>query len=219
MNIAAIGTQEQTEELRKVLSPEHSFQAYESNKIFQINITPYDVVFDLEYDQRPEEEYYYTTVSGKTIFLSSAKIQLEEYIKIKHSNTLIGINALPTFLGRKKLEACSPFGPMPVELIKKLGWDDVMETGSRTGMVSPRIVCMIINEAFYTLQEGTATKEDIDKGMKLGTAYPYGPFEWCDKIGIRNVYEVLNAVWEDTRDERYRICSLLKTSYLKSLRK
>jgi 3-hydroxybutyryl-CoA dehydrogenase len=50
--------------------------------------------------------------------------------------------------------------------------------------------------------------------MKLGTAYPHGPFEWCDKIGIVNVYEILNAMAADTHDERYKICSLLKTEYL-----
>jgi 3-hydroxybutyryl-CoA dehydrogenase len=57
---------------------------------------------------------------------------------------------------------------------------------------------------------------DIDLGMKLGTAYPHGPFEWCDMIGIKHVYEVLNALYLDTHDDRYKICSLLKTEYLKS---
>ncbi len=84
----------------------------------------------------------------------------------------------------------------------------------RVGMVSPRVVCMIINEAYYTVQEGTASREDIDLGMKLGTAYPYGPFEWCEKIGVKNVYEVLEALYDDTKDERYKICPLLKKEYL-----
>jgi len=83
-------------------------------------------------------------------------------------------------------------------------------------MVTPRIIFMIINEACYTLQERTATIQDIDLGMKLGTNYPLGPFEWADKIGIKNVYETLLAVYEDTKDERYKICSLLKTMYLKN---
>lgn len=85
-------------------------------------------------------------------------------------------------------------------------------------MVTPRIVCMIINEAFYTVQEGTASKEDIDKSMKLGTNYPYGPFDWCSKIGIKNVFELLDAMYTDTREQRYKICPLLKTEYLESLR-
>jgi len=88
---------------------------------------------------------------------------------------------------------------------------------SRVGLVTPRVVFMIINEAYYTLQEGTASKEDIDAGMKLGTNYPYGPFEWAEKAGIQNVYETLHALYEDTREERYKICPLLKTAYLASL--
>jgi 3-hydroxybutyryl-CoA dehydrogenase len=73
---------------------------------------------------------------------------------------------------------------------------------------------MIINEAYYTVQEGTANRDDIDQAMKLGTNYPMGPFEWCKKIGITDVYETLEALYNDTHDERYKICSLLKHDYL-----
>ena len=65
-----------------------------------------------------------------------------------------------------------------------------------------------------TVQEGTATREDIDIGMKLGTNYPKGPFEWLNEIGIENVYKVLEAIYQDTKEERYKICPLLKEEYL-----
>ncbi|MEM9298321.1 MAG: 3-hydroxyacyl-CoA dehydrogenase family protein [Bacteroidota bacterium] len=91
---------------------------------------------------------------------------------------------------------------------------DYLEVADRVGMVTPRVIAMIINEAFYTLQEGTATKEDIDLGMKLGTNYPYGPFEWMEKIGVQNVYELLESLFEDTKDQRYKISPLLKRDYL-----
>lgn len=84
----------------------------------------------------------------------------------------------------------------------------------RVGMVTPRVISMIINEAFYTVQEGTATREAIDMAMKLGTNYPFGPFEWCQRIGIRHVYELLEVLYEDTKDERYKISALLKKEYL-----
>ena len=77
-----------------------------------------------------------------------------------------------------------------------------------------RIISMIINEAYYTVMEGTATKEDIDTGMKLGTNYPMGPFEWAGKWGIANIYELLEAMYLDSKDERYKICPLLKQEYL-----
>jgi 3-hydroxybutyryl-CoA dehydrogenase len=50
--------------------------------------------------------------------------------------------------------------------------------------------------------------------MKLGTNYPKGPFQWCQEAGIDNVYNTLNALWKDTRDERYKICPTLKTEWL-----
>jgi 3-hydroxybutyryl-CoA dehydrogenase len=75
---------------------------------------------------------------------------------------------------------------------------------------------MIINEACYTLQEGTASIQDIDKSMMLGTSYPRGPFEWANLIGVSRVYEGLEALWQDTHEERYKVCPLLKTMYLRS---
>jgi 3-hydroxybutyryl-CoA dehydrogenase len=99
------------------------------------------------------------------------------------------------------------------EILNEYG-ADVVFVNDRVGMVTPRVICMIINEAYYTLQEGTASKEDIDKGMKLGTNYPYGPFEWAEKIGLSEVYQLLHALWEDTHEERYKICPLLKKEML-----
>ncbi len=51
--------------------------------------------------------------------------------------------------------------------------------------------------------------------MKLGTSYPRGPFEWANLIGVSRVYEVLEAMWQDTHEERYKVCPLLKTMYLR----
>ncbi len=62
------------------------------------------------------------------------------------------------------------------------------------GFITARVVSMIINEAFFTLEEKVSTKEEIDTAMKLGTNYPYGPFEWSSIIGLKKVYELLTAL-------------------------
>lgn len=93
---------------------------------------------------------------------------------------------------------------------------DFLLVDDRIGLVTPRVICMIINEAYYTVQEGTASREDVDMAMKLGTNYPYGPFEWCNRIGIKHVYELIEALYDDTQDERYKICPLLKKEYLRA---
>ncbi len=59
------------------------------------------------------------------------------------------------------------------------------------GFITPRIISTIINEAYFTLDEKVSTKEEIDTAMKLGTNYPHGPFEWCNIIGLQNVYSLL----------------------------
>jgi 3-hydroxybutyryl-CoA dehydrogenase len=107
--------------------------------------------------------------------------------------------------------------PMNEAIVAKIC--DQLETDyafveDRVGMVTPRILCMIINEAYYTVMEKIASIEDINMAMKLGTKYPHGPFEFAERIGIKHVYELLEAVYEDTKDERYKICPLLKKKYL-----
>lgn len=69
------------------------------------------------------------------------------------------------------------------------------------GMISARVVAGIINEAWYTWGEKVSTREEIDTAMRLGTNYPFGPFEWGERIGLRNVAELLLAL--SKTDERY----------------
>ena len=214
MNIAAIGPPERLEELHSVISSAGlEFTRLESTK--NIGKAGYDVIFDLDFDDRPWSISDYQDLPSQAfVFLSSVKIQLEAVVPKSMWNKVAGINALPSFLKRKSLEYCMAEGEPDAGMIARLGWAESNRCASRVGLVSARVILMIINEAFYTLQEGTANKEDIDKGMKLGTAYPHGPFEWCRIIGIKNVYETLKALYDDTLDERYRICNLLKTEYI-----
>jgi 3-hydroxybutyryl-CoA dehydrogenase len=79
------------------------------------------------------------------------------------------------------------------------------------GMLAARAVAMIINEAFFGLGEGISSKEDIDIAMKLGTNYPFGPFEWAYKIGLDKVINLLTVLNET--DDRYAPApALLKAS-------
>ncbi|MFY0644036.1 MAG: 3-hydroxyacyl-CoA dehydrogenase [Bacteroidia bacterium] len=217
MNIAVKGQAIQIEELQAKLGAQFTLSPLKITEL-----SSYDVVFDLDFDDDPEHLESYGEQSDLLVVIGAVKVQLEELPAVLGRAlkcTLIGMNCLPTFINRSLVEVSVMSASNESKakaLAEKLGWE-LRFVNSRIGMVTPRIVCMIINEAFFTVQEGTATAEDIDLGMKLGTAYPKGPFEWCEQIGIINVYEVLNAMYEDTHDERYKICPALKTAYLKAM--
>lgn len=80
--------------------------------------------------------------------------------------------------------------------------------------VLPRIVCQVINECAFAFGEGVGSAEDIDLGMTLGMNYPRGPLVWAQEIGLEHVTATLEALWEEYREERYRMAPALRRSEL-----
>ncbi len=142
----------------------------------------------------------------------------KEYENGEFKGFLFGFCGLPTLLNRPLLELSlsnEADREKLAETCAALG-TDYRVVADRVGLVTPRVICQIINEACFTVQEGTATMQDVDLGMKLGTSYPRGPFAWANAIGVARVYAVLEAMWHDTHDERYKVCPLLKRQALRS---
>lgn len=219
MKILVVGDPKNQEEITAKFGEKHQIISFDDlTEITKEAFFEADVVFDFFIAEEPEALEFYEQRPDLTIFTNMAMScfgNLEIY-QNQTQNTVYGFNGLPTFINRSVLECTLQYeqGKEKLKLIcGKLGTDfEIVE--DRVGMVTPRIICMIINEAYYTVQEGTAEREDIDLGMKLGTNYPFGPFEWCEKIGIQNVYELLDFVYDDTKEERYKICPKLKKEYL-----
>jgi len=78
----------------------------------------------------------------------------------------------------------------------------LLHTPDIPGLIGPRILCTIINEAVYTLSDRIASANDIDIAMKLGTNYPLGPLEWAERIGIDQIIEVLEYMSQE--DSKYQ---------------
>ncbi|XP_057962324.1 uncharacterized protein LOC131153888 [Malania oleifera] len=77
------------------------------------------------------------------------------------------------------------------------------------GFIVNRILMPMINEAFFTLYTGVATKEDIDAGMKLGTNHPMGPLELADFIGLDVCLSIMKVLHAGLGDSKYVPCPLL----------
>lgn len=78
------------------------------------------------------------------------------------------------------------------------------------GFVTTRLICTLINEAVRTLEEGVASKEDIDEAMRIGYSFKHGPLEMCDRFGLDAVLAAMERMFREFGDIKYRPSFILK---------
>lgn len=214
MDIFIIGDNNQKSDLVGQIKDGHAITQLEA--IEGISDNSEAVIFDFYADESPDNLEVYAGKQNWHLFINATRVALAEtaYYLTAPKPKLYGIAADPGFINRPILEISALGEEQVVSPFLDELFNDYALVDDRVGLVTPRIIAMIINEAYFTVQEGTANREDIDKAMKLGTNYPMGPFEWARAWGISHIYELLDALYQDTRDERYKICPLLKKEYL-----
>ncbi len=121
-------------------------------------------------------------------------------------DNVVRMNGWPGFIEKSLWELSGTISSAHESLLKALGkqWIVVPDI---IGFISCRVIAMIINEAFFTVESGVSTEEDINIAMRLGTNYPFGPFEWADLIGRNQLYQLLLRLAES--DSRYKPCASL----------
>lgn len=172
-----------------------------------------DAYFDLMFEDEPAHIAKLSRLMAP-VFINSVVEPLtdsELFSSVAEECQLVRINAWPSFLKRDMVEVAiaDPFDESIVrETLGAIGfkWRIVPDV---PGMITARVIAMIVNEAYFTLQANVSTKAEIDTAMKLGTNYPYGPFEWSELIGLKKINKLLQAL--TVLDSRYQPCALLQS--------
>lgn len=150
-----------------------------------------DVYMDLLFVMDPERIGRLKRISSKPVLVNAVAFSTRAI-----GADFIRINAWPGMLQRPVTEIALP-ATMNEQVVKdifeRLQWS-YQTAPDVPGMITARVLAMIINEAFYTWEAGVSSKQEIDIAMKLGTNYPLGPFEWAEVIGAQRVYALLHEL-------------------------
>lgn len=159
-----------------------------------INIKDADAYFFLD-NNSFSNNYNFT---NKPIFINAIAETLKDNNQPTH---VLRFNGWSGWLQKDKWEVA---GQLSVDALAILGHLNIepISLPDEPGFISPAVISLIINEAFYAEAEKVSSREDIDLAMKLGTGYPFGPFEWAEKIGVNEVYELLLKL--SKTEERYQ---------------
>lgn len=208
MEIMVLGTEQNVEECRTKFGLSHTY--LHGTEVEQLkSVSGEKIVFDF----LPHEPMADQLPFSVPVFVNSVNTTLQNWKQGNLHSTVFGFCGLPSFINREWMEItiCTKESIPVLEKICSQLKTKYKIVKDQTGMITPRVICMIINEAFFAAESQVASRSDIDLAMKLGTNYPLGPFEWCEKIGIKNVCRLLDSVYRDTNDARYKTCALLKS--------
>lgn len=163
-----------------------------------------DAYFDLLFE---DEGPAFSSIKDKPVFVNAVLVTSDSL-----PINAIRINAWNGFFKREVVEIVAKVQPDDTQvtqilndgmaILQKLNWKYQL-VPDVPGMIAVRIISMIVNEAYFGLGEEISSKAEIDIAMKLGTNYPYGPFEWSEKIGLQKIYDLLKKL--SVKDQRYSI--------------
>ncbi|MBO9635516.1 MAG: hypothetical protein J7578_20600 [Chitinophagaceae bacterium] len=177
-----------------------------ADSISSLTMLDADAYVDLLFRNDPERNQHLARLLPKPVLVNAV-----EYTTADIRHPFIRINGWPTLLKRDIAEISLPSSITEntvKDIFTALNWQ-YQPAPDVSGMITARVLAMIINEAYFTLGAEVSSKEEIDIAMKLGTNYPMGPFEWSEKIGLHRVYALLQQL--HLTDARYAPAPALET--------
>jgi 3-hydroxybutyryl-CoA dehydrogenase len=203
MKVILIANSEQEKEFKSSMTDE-GLQLTTIPGIQELDGSCAQVCIDLQFENTEERRKQLEGTGAELIIVNYVPGTLE-----KLGSRYVRINGWNSFLRRTIVEACA--GGKETE---QLAGNVLSRFGKRVewvpdipGFITSRVVAQIINEAYFSLEEEVSTREDIDTAMKLGTNYPYGPFEWGNIIGLDRVALLLRELYRTA--PRYQPSELL----------
>ncbi|MCS7188613.1 MAG: 3-hydroxyacyl-CoA dehydrogenase family protein [Bacteroidia bacterium] len=194
MRALVIGSPNRLEALMQGVGNRWNAELYPWPSQVQPDWNLYEVIVDLEADERPSPAFEVTS-EGLWV-LSSVKKPLRRQLPSQEWRyRCVGVNLLPGFCEREMVEGTA----LSKEAWERfIAWEPkAIQVPDEVGMISARILCLIINEAFLLQGEAHLPMETLDTAVKLGLNYPHSLTEWGEKIGWKHIREIVEALQEE----------------------
>jgi len=176
-----------------------------------------ELVFDLTLFNDKRKNAWLEKLTSHYKVISDTSCNWGEFLEGRYNN-LVGCLATAFYSPKNKCEVHLTDKTQQTKVDTFLGNLNLSAHYVRSaghGFTYPRTLSTLINEAYFALEDGLASREDMDQAMKFGVNYPHGLFEWSQKIGHTPVLMLLESLYSETGDPRYRGAPFLKLECLK----
>jgi 3-hydroxybutyryl-CoA dehydrogenase len=161
-----------------------------------------EIVIDFTQGTFEEKKNILEQIQGKEVYSDLTCYNPNQLPEVKGSFSCVFLTE------KKKVEFYGDQKKQIKEFFEQMGLELFPLSFQSTGFVYPRTFVQIVNEAYFALSEKVASREDIDRAMKFGVNYPFGPFEWSQGKE-KFVKQLLTTLKEETGDARYEVCPLI----------